>query len=315
MKIRDMQIWGLLLTLMGWIFVACSIAMEGWKVASVGGQGGSSIITVGWYWSSLWRACYTDSAATSNCYDFPVLWAVEDYIQITRALLLAGMATGVLGFILSFVGMECTYIGGNDKDKKRSMFTGSFCHIISGLLSACGYAIYAHYVSSEFFNPRFDGLQFDLGTPLFLGWAGCAFQITGGFFFMVSVCKVQSKTYSRAPMSIVPASHTKTLRSYRTNLSVISEISSKSSLSSLSEVSSQAEPSAVSHVSSVKRQSSRTRRPSGSRRKSRSSVKSEVSRPLRSSMSTRLSRSDLNRRRSSAPAKTTTNLFNTNSYL
>lgn len=83
MKVRDMQIWGLLLTLMGWIFVACSIAMEGWKVASVGGQGGSSIITVGWYWSSLWRACYTDSAATSNCYDFPVLWAVEG-MNITK---------------------------------------------------------------------------------------------------------------------------------------------------------------------------------------------------------------------------------------
>lgn len=77
MKVRGLQIWGLLLTLLGWIFVACSMAMEGWKVTSVGGQAGSSIITVGWYWSSLWRACYTDSAATSNCYDFPVLWAVE----------------------------------------------------------------------------------------------------------------------------------------------------------------------------------------------------------------------------------------------
>lgn len=77
MKIRVMQIWGFLLALLGWIFVACSMAMEGWKITSIGGQGGSAVIKVGWYWSSLWRACFTDSSSTSNCYDFPVLWSVE----------------------------------------------------------------------------------------------------------------------------------------------------------------------------------------------------------------------------------------------
>lgn len=84
MKIRAMQIWGFLLAVLGWIFVSCTMAMEGWKISSIGGQGGSSIMSVGWYWSSLWRACFTDSASTSNCYDFPVLWSVEgmDIIKV-----------------------------------------------------------------------------------------------------------------------------------------------------------------------------------------------------------------------------------------
>ncbi|KAG7261096.1 hypothetical protein CRUP_024789 [Coryphaenoides rupestris] len=56
---------------------ACTMAMEGWKVTSIGGMGGSSIIKVAWYWSSLWRACFTDSTAVTNCYDFPVLWSVD----------------------------------------------------------------------------------------------------------------------------------------------------------------------------------------------------------------------------------------------
>ncbi|KAA0713232.1 Claudin-6 Skullin [Triplophysa tibetana] len=212
MKVRGLQIWGLLLTLLGWIFVACTMAMEGWKVTSVGGQGGSSIITVGWYWSSLWRACFTDSAATSNCYDFPVLWAVEDYIQIVRALLMSGMAVGVLGFILSFAGMECTYIGGKDNEKNRSMFTGSLCHVFSA-----------------------EG---------------------------------------------------KASRLSHTNLSIISELSSRSGVSSISEISSQSGSSAVSHISPV---NTRTRRPSRSKRKSRNSVKTKVYRPVGSSMSSRLS--------------------------
>lgn len=77
MKIRVVQIWGFLMTVLGWIFIACTMAMEGWKITSIGGMGGSSIIKVAWYWSSLWRSCFTDSTAVSNCYDFPVLWSVK----------------------------------------------------------------------------------------------------------------------------------------------------------------------------------------------------------------------------------------------
>lgn len=69
------------MTVLGWIFVACTMAMEGWKISSVGGMGGSSILKVAWYWSSLWRSCFTDSTAVSNCYDFPVLWSVEGGYQ------------------------------------------------------------------------------------------------------------------------------------------------------------------------------------------------------------------------------------------
>lgn len=77
MKIRVVQIWGFLMTVLGWIFVACTMAMEGWKISPVGGMGGTSIIKVAWHWSSLWKSCFTDSTAVTNCYNFPVLWSVE----------------------------------------------------------------------------------------------------------------------------------------------------------------------------------------------------------------------------------------------
>lgn len=77
MKIRVMQIWGFLMTVLGWIFVACTMAMEGWKITSIGGMGGSAIIKVAWYWSNLWKACFTDSTSVTNCQDFPVLWSVD----------------------------------------------------------------------------------------------------------------------------------------------------------------------------------------------------------------------------------------------
>ncbi|XP_056122945.1 claudin-10 [Rhinichthys klamathensis goyatoka] len=315
MKIRAMQIWGFLLAVLGWIFVSCSMAMEGWKISSIGGQGGSSIISVGWYWSSLWRACFTDSTSTSNCYDFPVLWSVEGYLQIVRALLMSGMAVGMLGFILSLVGMECTYIGGKDKEKNRAVFTGGICHVTSGMLAASGYAVYAQSVSAEFFNPRFDGLEFDLGTPLFLGWTGCAFQITGGIFFLVSVRKVWSQTYSSAPALSVPVVESNAIHSSHANISIISELSTKSNISAISELSSKSETSPSSNVPS--NTTSRTGRPSRSRHsdKSRGSVRSEVSRSVSSSRSSMISRLHLNSKKVSSPSGATTHLFSKNSYL
>ncbi|XP_073707923.1 claudin-10 [Garra rufa] len=310
MKIRAMQIWGFLLAFLGWIFVACSLAMEGWKITSIGGQGGSAIIKVAWYWSSLWRACYTDSSSTSNCYDFPVLWSVEGFLQIVRALLMSGMGVGVLGLVLSLVGMECTYIGGKDKEKNRSAFIGGVCHISSGMLAASGYAIYAQHVSAEFFNPRFDGLQFDLGTPLFLGWAGCAFQITGGIFFLVSVCKIRSQAHGSAPVLSIPVVESKAIRSSNMNISIISELSTKSKVSAISELSSKSETTALSKSTHI----SRTRRPSRSKHsdKQRGSFKSDVSPSVSSSRSSRISRSHL---KTSSPSGDTKHHFIKNSYL
>lgn len=48
-----------------------------WRVAQLGGQGGSSVVVTAWYWSNLWKDCYEDSAALVNCVDFGVLWNVK----------------------------------------------------------------------------------------------------------------------------------------------------------------------------------------------------------------------------------------------
>uniref|UniRef100_A0A8C9R423 Claudin 10e n=1 Tax=Scleropages formosus TaxID=113540 RepID=A0A8C9R423_SCLFO len=187
MNVRAMQIWGFLFNVLGWIFVACTMAMEFWKISGIGGQGGSNIMKVAWYWSSLWRSCFTDSTAITSCIDFPVLWSVEDYIQVVRALLMSALCMGVLAFVLSFMGLECTYIGGKEPGKRKLLISGAFLHILSGLLSFTGYVCYAHQVSAEYFNPNFIGLRFELGTPLFLGWVGSVFEITGGTFYCISI--------------------------------------------------------------------------------------------------------------------------------
>lgn len=45
---------------------------------------------------------------------------------------MAALSLGMLGFVLSLLGMECTFIGGKDKSKYKKIYTGGWCHIISG---------------------------------------------------------------------------------------------------------------------------------------------------------------------------------------
>ncbi|XP_041822009.1 claudin-10 [Chelmon rostratus] len=268
MQIRVVQIWGFLMTVLGWIFVACTMAMEGWKITAIGGMGGSSIIKVAWYWSSLWRSCFTDSTAVTNCYDYPVLWSVEGSIQIVRGLLMAALSLGMLGFVLSLMGMECTFIGGKDRSKYKKVYAGGWCHIISGLLSTSGYAVYAQHVSVEYFNPDFDGLKYDLGTPLFLGWVGSGFHMTGGFFYLWSVCTPLcggEVTVINIQQQPDPEQNKST-----TALSTVSEITSKTKVSSISELSSKSGRSDVSGISSRSGRTAKSGRSSKTGRTTRS---------------------------------------------
>ncbi|XP_075951286.1 claudin-10-like [Anarhichas minor] len=314
MQIRVVQIWGFLMTILGWIFVACTMAMEGWKITSIGGMGGSSIIKVAWYWSSLWRSCFTDSTAVSNCYDYPVLWSVEGHIQIVRGLLMAALSLGMLGFVLSLLGMECTFIGGKDRSKHKKIYAGAWCHIISGILSTCGYAVYAQYVSLEYFNPDFNGLRYDLGTPMFLGWVGSAFHTTGGCFYVWSVC---APLYGRETKVInIQALPDPEQNKSTTATSAVSEISSKTKLSSVSELSSElsskSERSDLSGISSRSGRTSKSGRSARSGQTARSGRSSETGRTTRSAgsvgsgsaVSSRSSVSSLSGSRSSGSSRT-----------
>ncbi|XP_029929889.1 claudin-10-like [Myripristis murdjan] len=168
------QILGLLVSILGWVFVACTLAMDHWRVAQLGGQGGSSVVTVAWYWSNLWRDCYEDSTAVINCVEFKVLWTVKSHIQTVLGLLLTGLSLGLVGTVLAFFGMECTHIGGDQRTKDKLLITLSAFHLVGCVSDAAGYCLYINRVAAAFLHTKADPskLSYDIGTPLYLGLVG-----------------------------------------------------------------------------------------------------------------------------------------------
>ncbi|XP_044072753.1 claudin-10 [Siniperca chuatsi] len=192
MRKRLIQIFGFLISSLGWLFVLCTMAMDYWRITQLGGQGGSFIIKVSWYWSNLWKDCVTDSTAVTNCREFPVLWSVTPFVQGVQGLLICGLMLGFFGVVLCFVGMECTYIGGADKTKDKLLLVGAVFHCAGGVSDISGYCLYINRIARTSFAERAGPrtLRYDLGPPIFLGMVGCFFILLGAVLYAVTVCRV-----------------------------------------------------------------------------------------------------------------------------
>ncbi|XP_034533810.1 claudin-10-like [Notolabrus celidotus] len=192
---RHAQILGLLLCTLGWGFVGCTLAMNHWRVAQLGGQGGSSVVTASWFWSDLWKDCYEDSTGVVNCVDFGVLWSVKSYIQAVRGLLLIGLSLGLVATVLTFFGMECTRLDGDKRSKDRMLMTASAVHVVGGecVSDLAGYCLYTNRVVEAFLHAKADPtkLRYEIGPPLYLGMVASVLILLGCVVHCATTCRVK----------------------------------------------------------------------------------------------------------------------------
>ncbi|KAM4559223.1 claudin-10-like [Odontesthes bonariensis] len=182
-----------ILRLEGWVLVSSTLPTDYWKVSSLDG----TVITTATYWSNLWKACVTDSTGVSNCKDFPSMLALDGYIQACRGLMIAAVCLGFFGSVFALVGMKCTKIGGSDKNKARIACFAGVDFILSGLCSLSACSLYAHRITSEFFDPMFVAQKYELGVALFIGWAGSILCILGGSMLCFSIANSFSNRLSQ----------------------------------------------------------------------------------------------------------------------
>ncbi|XP_062852835.1 claudin-10a [Trichomycterus rosablanca] len=173
------EIIALLLSISGWVLISSTLPTDYWKVSSVDG----TVITTATFWSNLWKTCVTDSTGVSNCKDFPSMLALDAYIQVCRGLMISAVCLGFFGAIMALVGMKCTKIGGSESTKAKITSVSGLHFILSGVCSLTTCSIYAHRITSEFFDPLFVAQKFELGAALFIGWAGSVLCILGGSIF------------------------------------------------------------------------------------------------------------------------------------
>ncbi|XP_047226246.1 claudin-10-like [Girardinichthys multiradiatus] len=188
------EIIAFVLATSGWILESSTVSMDDWKVSSDDG----SVITSSSFFANLWKHCVTDSTGISNCRDFPSMLALDGYIQACRGLMITAIFLGFFGSVFALVGMKCTKIGGSEKNKARIACFASIEFILSGVCSLSACSLYAHRITTEFFDPMFMSQKYELGAALFIGWAGGILCILGGSVFCFSVADSFSRSHSKA---------------------------------------------------------------------------------------------------------------------
>uniref|UniRef100_A0A3P8U4E7 Claudin n=1 Tax=Amphiprion percula TaxID=161767 RepID=A0A3P8U4E7_AMPPE len=141
----------------------------------------SSVITATWVLQGLWNNCAGNAIGALHCRPHHTIFQLAGYIQACRGLMIAAVCLGFFGSVFSLVGMKCTKIGGTDKNKARITCFAGVDFILSGLCSLSACSLYAHRITSEFFDPMFVAQKYELGAALFIGWAGSVLCILGGY--------------------------------------------------------------------------------------------------------------------------------------
>ncbi|XP_015241898.1 claudin-10-like isoform X2 [Cyprinodon tularosa] len=158
----------------------------------------SSVITATWVLQGLWNNCAGNAIGALHCRPHHTIFKLEGYIQACRGLMIAAICLGMFGSVLALVGMKCTKVGGSDRNKARIACAAGVDFILSGVCSLSSCSLYAHRITTEFFDPMFMSQKYELGTALFVGWAGAVLCILGGSVFCFSVADSCSKSHSQA---------------------------------------------------------------------------------------------------------------------
>ncbi|XP_010880038.1 claudin-10 [Esox lucius] len=181
------EIVAFIMSMSGWVLISSTILTEDWRWD---GSLDDSILESAFFWSNLWKTCVTDSTGVTNCKEFPSMLALDGYIQACRGLIIAAVCLGFFGAVFALVGMKCTKIGGSDQNKARIACFAGVNFILCGVSSLSACSVYAHRITSEFFDPMFVAQKYELGAALFVGWTGSILCILGGVIFCFSIVDI-----------------------------------------------------------------------------------------------------------------------------
>ncbi|XP_043926511.1 claudin-7-like isoform X1 [Protopterus annectens] len=208
MEVTVLQVSGMIPAIVGFSLQAFCLWSDKWRISTTA----DSVITSTAIYEGLWKYCAATASGMAQCKRYTSLLALNGYIQACRALMIVSLIVGILGIILGVLGMKCTNIGNSSEDTKGKIaLTGGIGFIVAGLSSLVAVSWYASRVTADFYNPNYAGIKYELGTALYLGWAGDLLLILGGSFLCCS-CKRPTKSkhskgynYDYKPAQHVPS--------------------------------------------------------------------------------------------------------------
>ncbi|XP_075717413.1 claudin-15-like [Rhinoderma darwinii] len=192
-----LELVGFLMGLIGSLISGVTLSSERWKTSTVSG----SVITSSIVYENLWKSCATASTGITNCKTFDSMLNLPSHVQACRALMIISLLLGVFACIISLFGLKCTKFGSsNENTKGKIALSGGLVFILAGLCCVVPVSWYAASITQQFFDPLYGGIKYELGTALYIGWAGSLLAVLGGSLLCCSFKKEKKPVKKGGPI-------------------------------------------------------------------------------------------------------------------
>ncbi|MEE6460899.1 hypothetical protein FKM82_001129 [Ascaphus truei] len=184
-KRTNTQFGGILLSLAGWILSCVTTYVPLWKNLNLD-LNELEIWTMG-----LWQACVVQEEGGMQCKDYDSFLALPSQLRVSRILMFLSNGSGILGLLLSSLGLDCVKIGKEKQElKNRLLLLGGIMLWTSGLTALVPVSWVAYDTVQEFWDESIPEIvpRWEFGEALFMGWFGGFFLILGGSLLASSNC-------------------------------------------------------------------------------------------------------------------------------
>ncbi|XP_043942528.1 claudin-4-like [Protopterus annectens] len=178
MASSGLQIFGLCLSVIGWIGAIACCAVPMWKVTAFIGQ---SIVTAQTVWEGLWMNCVVQSTGQMQCKVYDSMLALPQDLQAARALTIVVIILAIIGIFAAIAGGNCTNCVEDENTKAKVCIVAGIIFVLSGILLLIPVCWTANVVIRDFYNQLVPAAnKRELGASLYIGWAGAALLLIGG---------------------------------------------------------------------------------------------------------------------------------------
>ncbi|XP_075411894.1 claudin-24-like [Tenrec ecaudatus] len=184
-----MQLAGLLLSLLGWVFSIVITYLPHWKNLNL------DLNEMENWTTGLWQTCVIQEEAGMQCKDFDSFLALPAELRVSRILMFLSNGLGLLGLLVSGFGLDCLRVGeGQRALKKRLLILGGALLWTSGLAVLVPVSWVAYITVQEFWDESMPEIvpRWEFGEALFLGWFAGVSLLLGGSLLNCAACSAQA---------------------------------------------------------------------------------------------------------------------------
>ncbi|XP_004614777.2 putative claudin-24 [Sorex araneus] len=179
------QYLGLLLSVLGWVLTITTTYLPLWKHRNL------DLNEMENWTLGLWQACVVQEEVGRQCKVFESFLALPAELRISRILMFVSHGLGVLGLLLSALGLDCLRVGERPPGlKKRLLVLGGLLLWTAGVAALVPVSWVAYGTVREFWDEAIPEIvpRWELGDALFLGWFGGLCLLLGGGLLNCAAC-------------------------------------------------------------------------------------------------------------------------------